>query len=67
MGKKDQSGQGETGLVCLQVCSELPVLGQLHHDPDWPSHGTDTNQLDNVLVVELLHYIYDKKENNHAL
>jgi hypothetical protein len=32
------------------------VSGQLHDNPDW-SVGTNANQLDDVTVIELLHYV----------
>ena len=41
-------------LVVLEVSPQLAVPGQLHHDPDG-RRAADAHQLDDVLVVELLH------------
>ena len=41
-------------LVVLEVGPQLAMLSQLHHDPDGRG-AADAHQLDDVLVVKLLH------------
>ena len=55
VGEKNEGVEGKPVVICLEVSSQLSVFGQLHDDPDGPSHGAYPNQLDDVLVVELLH------------
>ena len=49
-----ERGEVKAVFVVLKVSPELSVSGQLHHDPDGGG-AADADQLDNVLVVELLH------------
>ena len=57
MSKEDQGVEVELLLVCLEVSPQLPVTCQLHYNPDRTRHRADTHQLDDVLVVKLLHDI----------
>ena len=55
--RENQSVEIEFLLVGLEVCPQLTVTSQLHHNPDRTRHRADTDQLDDVLVVKLLHDI----------
>ncbi len=46
-------------LKAYKVCAKFSVSGQLHDNPDW-SVRTNANQLDDVAVIELLHYVWRK-------
>ena len=54
MAVENERGEVESVSVGLEVSSELAVPRELHHNPDWRL-AADANQLDDVLVVELLH------------
>ena len=51
---ENEGGKVETIFVGLQVGSELAMSRQLHHNPDW-GLTADADQLDDVLMVKLLH------------
>ena len=58
-GVGDQGNEIEPRPVVLQVGAELAVSGPPHDDPDG-GLGADADQLDDVLVVELLHDVWSK-------
>ncbi len=53
-------------LKSYKVCAKLSVSSQLHDNPDW-SVRTNANQLDDVAVIELLHYVWRKKIHERTL
>ena len=54
MAVQHEGGQVQAAPLGLEVGPQLAVPGQLHHDPDGRL-AADADQLDDVLVVELLH------------
>ena len=54
MTVENESFEVESVSVGLEVSPQLPVPGKLHHNPD-RRLAADPDQLDDVLVVELLH------------
>ena len=54
MAVENERGEVESVSVGLEVSSELAVPRELHHNPDW-GLTADADQLDDVLVVKLLH------------
>ena len=54
MTVENEGGEVESVSVGLEISPQLPVPGELHHNPDWRL-AADPDQLDDVLVVELLH------------